>query len=421
MSARVEIDGRIFNPFSPDFIRNPEPTWQKLIAEYPIAWHKDLSMWVVSTHALCDAMLKNNVFTPNYRVWEHAPPPKTEAQKNDFDRMTDHSLFMIEPQAHLRLRKLTLPAFARPVMAKIDAKIRDLTVACFEAIGDAGQFDVYSAIAENLPARSIARMIGVPTQDEKLFHKFSNSIVLASRINLSPKERDKAMNDSLEGFAYFRERIAERRALAHPGDDFLGNLISARDGSDSLDDWDIISLISALITAGSDTAIDLHTYILKGLLENPEQYALLRSKPELLENAIIELIRYGSMGKFPFFRFAAEDIEFGGQQIRRGQSILVNLSAAWHDPGKWTEPARLDITRRLDGNIVFGAGAHFCIGTYLVRVQASLVLREFIARFPDAVLADGDGHLEYDYKHHNARRITRLVVDTRRHAQRKAA
>jgi cytochrome P450 len=412
-AGRIEIDGRVFNPFDPGFIRDPEPTWQKLIAETPVAWHKDLSMWIVSTHALCDQMLKDNRFSPNYRLWEHAPPAKPEDQKNDFDRMTDHSLFMVMPEAHLRLRKLTLPAFARPVMAKIDAKIRDLVQACFDAIGDAEEFDVFSAIAEGLPARSIARMVGVPTADEKLFHKFSNSIVLASRINLSPKERDKAMQDSLEGLAYFRARIAERRAQpGGPGDDFLGSLIGARDGNDSLSDWDIISLISALITAGSDTAIDIHTYLIKGLLENPEQYALLKQKPELLENAIIELLRYGSMGKFPFFRFAAEDVEFGGQLIGKGQSILVNLSAAWHDPGKWSEPARLDITRRLDGNIVFGAGAHFCIGTYLVRVQASLMLKEFMRRFPDATLAGGDGELDYDYKHHNARRIKRLKVKT---------
>lgn len=420
-SGRVEIDGRVFNPFAPDFIRDPEPVWQRLLRDYPVAWHKDLQMWIVSTHERCSEMLKNNVFTPNYRVWEHAPPPKAEDDKNDFDRMTDHSLFMVSPQAHLRLRKLTMPAFSRPVMARIDARIRDLVSACFDAIGQPEEFDVYAQIAESLPARAIARMVGVPTEDEKLFHAFSRNIVLASRINLSPREREQAMNDSLEGFAYFKARIAERRAAPHPGEDFLGNLIAAKEGDDALSDWDIISLITALITAGSDTAIDLHTYLIKGLLENPEQYQLLKDHPELMENAIIELLRYGSMGKFPFFRFASEDAVFGGQQIRKGQSVLVNLSAAWHDPAKWAEPARLDIRRKLDGNIVFGAGAHFCIGTYLVRVQARLMLTEFMQRFPDAVLANGNGDLEYDYKHHNARRIVRLNVRTRLEARRKAA
>src|SRR3546814_21007743 len=78
-------------------------------------------------------------------------------------------------------------------------------------------------------------------------------------------------------------------------------------------------------------------------------------------------------------------------------------------------------SRRLDGNIVFGAGAHFCIGTYLVRVQGGLMIQELMKRFPNAELADGDGHIDYDYNHHNARRINKLIVKTNVAAQRKAA
>jgi len=141
-----------------------------------------------------------------------------------------------------------------------------------------------------------------------------------------------------------------------------------------------------------------------------------------MENAIIELLRYGSFGKMPFFRFATEDIEFGGQLIKKGQGIGVNIQAAWHDPAKWDQPNTLDLTRRLDGNIVFGAGAHFCIGTYLVRVQGRLMLTEFMRRFPDAELVNGDGALDYEWNHHNARRINRLMVKTNlRKAERRAA
>jgi cytochrome P450 len=416
-SDRIEI----FNPFSPEFVRAPHATWQRLLREYPIAWHKDLTMWIVNSHELCGEMLKNDLFTPNYRVWEHAPPPKPESEKNDFDRMTDHSLFMVDQKAHLRLRKLTLPAFARPVMSKIDARIRDLIVSAFDRLGTPEEFDVYSTMAEHLPAQAIARMVGVPTEDEKLFIKFSNSVVKASRINLSAKEREQAIQDSLEGFAYLKRAVAERRSRDNPGTDFLGTLVGTVEDGERLDDWDIISIVTALIVAGSDTAIDLYSYTIYGLLKNPEQYRLLQQKPELMENAIVELLRWGSFGKFPFFRFASADAEFGGQHIRKGQSILVNLSAAWHDPAKYANPEQLDITRRLDGHLVFGAGSHFCIGTYLARVQASIFIGEFMRRFPNASLANGTGDIEYDYKHHNARRIIRLRVRTNLEAQRKAA
>jgi len=159
--GRVEIDGRIFNPYSKDFIRSPWATWEKMVLEYPVAWHKDLNMWVVSSHDACAEMLKNNLFTPNYKAWEHAPPEKPEAEKNDFERSLDHGLFATRTQDHLRLRKLAMPAFSKPVMGKIDAKIRDLVTGVFDEIGQPGQFDAFSMIAEKLPVRAIARMVGV--------------------------------------------------------------------------------------------------------------------------------------------------------------------------------------------------------------------------------------------------------------------
>lgn len=421
-AGRIEIDARIFNPYSKDYIREPDPVWQTLIRDYPIAWHKDLQMWIVSTHELVDRMLKDNRFSPFFGHWEHAPPPKPEDQKNDFDKSYEVGFFAVPPKDHLRLRKLTMPAFSKPVMAKIDAKIRDLIVECFDNIGDAEEFDVYETLAAKIPVRAIARMVGVPTNMEDFFHDFAVNIIKATRINLGPKEREAAMQATLPGYAHFREMIAERRARPEgPGDDFFGSLISASDNGSQLTDYEILSVIFALITAGSDTATDLHTFLLQALLSHPDQLALLRQKPELMENAIIECLRWGSFGKMPFFRFATEDIEFAGQQIRKGQGIGVNIMAAWHDPAKWPEPTKLDITRRLDGNIVFGAGAHFCIGTYLVRVQGSLMLTEFMKRFPDATLADGDGRIDYEWTHHNARRINRLVVKTNVARTRKAA
>jgi len=140
-----------------------------------------------------------------------------------------------------------------------------------------------------------------------------------------------------------------------------------------------------------------------------------------MENAIIELLRYGAFGKTPQFRFVSEDLEWRGQQFKKGQSVLLNLTAAWMDDSKWENPRKLDIQRRLDGNLVFGAGAHFCIGTYLVRVQGGLMIQELMKRFPNAELVNGNGDVEYDYNHHNARRINRLLVKTNVEAARKAA
>lgn len=419
--GRVEIDASHFNPYSKDFIRSPWATWERLVREFPVAWHKDLNMWVVSSHDACLDMLKDNRFSTNYRDWEFAPPQKPEDQKNEFEKSIDHGLFAAGTQRHLQLRKLTMPAFARPVMQKIDTKIRDLITECFDEIGTPDQFDAFPLIAEKLPVRSIARMVGVPTNMESFFHEFGVNVVKSTRINLPAKEREKAMQATLPGFRYFLDVIRQRREAPHPGDDFIGSLVSARDGDAALDDYSILSVIQAVIVAGSDTATDLHTYALQGLLRNPDQFAKLKKNPDLMENAIIEVLRYGAFGKTPQFRFVTGDLEWRGQKFRKGQSILLNLTAAWVDPAKWENPLTLDIERKMDGNIVFGAGAHFCIGTYLVRVQGGLMIQEFAKRFPNAELLGGDGQVEYDYNHHNARRINRLIIRTNAAAASQAA
>ena len=167
--------------------------------------------------------------------------------------------------------------------------------------------------------------------------------------------------------------------------------------------------MTALVAAGSDTAIDLYTYAFKELLENPEQFALLKRKPELMEGALHEILRHGSQGIFGIYRYAMEDVVLGGQQIKKGDACVVNLSVAKNDPRRYPEPRRFDITRPLEGNLMFGSGAHFCIGTFLVRAQAKIAITELMQRFPDAELT---GEIEYDYNNSLSRRINKLIVKT---------
>jgi cytochrome P450 len=110
---RIEIDLSVYNPGLPEFIREPMPTWQKLVQDYPIAYHRDLHMWFVNTHDLCADIIKNPKFTPNWNQWEMMPPPDPNAEVTDFDRMMQRSLAVLDPACDLRLRKLTMPEFSR--------------------------------------------------------------------------------------------------------------------------------------------------------------------------------------------------------------------------------------------------------------------------------------------------------------------
>ncbi len=410
VGAPVEIDETIYNPFSHDFVHDPCPTWQRLNEEYPVAFHRGLGLWVVATHDLNFKWIKNPQLTPSYRAWEQAPPEKPESEKNDFDRMNDHMLFNVNPADHVRLRKLTAPAFSKIVMDQIEEKIRDVVVAVFDAIGDAEEFDTYRDVAAQIPVRTITRMVGVPKDAEQIFeHGFVHNLVLIGNPLYPMEQRLAAMEATLPGIALMRDLIAERRGRRHPGEDFLGTLVGTVENGDRLSDMDIISLVGAIISGGADTVTELHTFGIQELLTHRDQWQLLKQQPDLMENAILEILRHSAGGKTGLYRFALEDCMIGGQSVRKGQAVMLALTAAWNDARRWPDPRRFDITRPQEGNLIFGAGPHFCIGNNLVKVQGKLMIQELSRRYPNATLT---GDLDYDYSHHNARRIIRMPVKT---------
>lgn len=411
--GRRTIDFEVYNPFSPEFIHNPRPTWRRLLEDYPVAWHKDMGFWVVTPHDLVFETLRNPVMSMLIKDWENAPLPVPESEKTDFHRAADNSLLAVTPQQHVRLRKLTQPAFSRQVIDRIEIKIRDLVQEVFDEIEHKDVVDVCNDIAHKLPIRAIARMVGTPRDAETLFNEgLGYNLVRCNDPLRTPEERDAAQRGTLPGYAFLKEHLAERRARKDVGDDFLGMLIKSELDGDTLNDWEIIALISALITAGADTVLDLYMGSIRTLLEHPDQHRLLKQRPELMENAVLEILRYTIPGKIgPIPRFASRDVQWGDQTIKKGELVMAAMSAAWMDPKKWDNPDTFDITRSQDGNIIFGAGPHFCIGLNLVKVQGKLLIEEFFKRFPKAELT---GEMTYDYQHFNARRLATLMVRTNR-------
>jgi cytochrome P450 len=409
-TERVEIDLSIYNPFEMEFAQNPFPTFERMLTEFPVAFHRDVGAWMVSPHDLALEVLRSPRFSTNFADWHSAPPRKPEAEWTLYERSQSSSLGSVSSGDHQRLRRLTAPAFSRRVMDRIEANVRDCIVDVFDEIPDPHHIDVATDIAAKVPIRAIARMVGVPPEAEQLFeHGLGWNLVRSSNPMYSEEDRQRYRDGTLPGLQYLLDIIKERRAADDPGDDFIGTLIGTRIDGEQLDDMEILSVITALVTAGADTAVDLHTLAIDALLQHPDQRALLRARPELMEAAILEILRWSGHGKFGGLpRFPLEDTELGGQLLEKGSFVMPLFATAWLDPAKWPQPRRFDITRNHAGNLVFGAGPHLCIGLNLVKVQGKLMIEEFERRFgPTAELT---GEVEYDPMHFNARRMTKLMV-----------
>jgi cytochrome P450 len=409
---RVEIDFSVYNPYDLEWVRDPFATFDRLLNEFPVAFHTGINAWMVSPHDLALEVLRSPRFSTRFVDWNQAPPMKPAAEWTLFDKAQAMSLSNVAAADHMRLRRLTAPAFSRRVMDQIEAHITDAIVDVFDEIENPKNFNIATEIAQKVPVRAIARMVGVPPEASELFeHSLAWNLVRATNPMYSQDDRDQYIEGTLPGYQYLLDTIAARRASADPGQDFIGTLISTAEDGEHLSDWEIVSVISALVVAGADTAADLHTYALYALLRHPEQRRLLREQPELMDAAILEILRWASNGKFGAIpRFPLEDVELGGQILEKGSFVMPMFGPAWSDPAKWPEPRRFDITRSHAGNIVFGAGPHLCIGLNLVKVQGKLMIQEFDRRFGDS--AELTGEIGYDPMHFNSRRMTSLMVST---------
>ena len=396
-----------FDPTSKEFIHNPHPYLDKLLSDFPIAWFEKWQCWLISGNKRIAGCLLDRRLSTDFNLWEYAPPKKMDKEKTHFEKLMDNNLFFLSRQDHLRLRKLALPAFSPRVMDFMKKKFAKLVKQRLEEIGEVQKFDFSKEVAEIIPSQAIASLVGVPEEYFDIFDNLAYGIVRGINPMLDDEERGEATSGIEEGLNMLNDLIEERRKL--PGEDFLSALILAEEEGDRLNNWEMCALIGSVLSACSDTAVDLHSYLIKALLEHPEQLDLVLKDRNLIQNAISEVLRHQSSGKTGLARYATENIVLEGNKIKKHQMIQLITSTAGRDPEAFEDPEKFNILRNQENNISFGQGPHYCIGVTLVRSQVEVMFNEVFSRFPSLELTDD---IAYDYFHHNARRMNKFILKT---------
>src|SRR5258706_6448995 len=126
---------------------------------------------------------------------------------------------------------------------------------------------------------------------------------------------------------------------------------------------------------------------LRALAEHPDQLRLLQADPELLPNAVDEMIRWTAPVRH-FMRTAQVDTEVAGVAIAKGDWLYLSYLAGNLDPVVFDDPLRFDITRHnADRHIAFGYGIHFCLGAQLARVELRSLFGQLVPRLESLELA----------------------------------
>ena len=331
------------------------------------------SFKMVSGYDECSAILRDGRFGRGEDAPDESPPRQ-------------RSFLGMNPPDHTRLRRLVSHAFTPRSISELEPRIEKLAGDLVDAALAAGDVDLIAAIAAPLPVVVICELLGVPVEDRERFTAWSHAVArgLDPEDSLSAEDRARLTRARLELRDYFAGLVAAKRQT--PDDDLISRLIAARDDGDRLTESEMISTLVLLLIAGHETTVNLIGNGTLALLRNRDQLALLRERPELLTDAVEELLRYDPPVSY-VPRVALEDAEVGGEPVRRGDLVVVHLNGANHDASASTDPDRLDVTRSPAKHLSFGAGIHFCLGAPLARLEARVAFDALLSRTASIELA----------------------------------
>lgn len=370
--------------FTDQFTQNPYPVYAELREGDPIhavRFPDGQKGWMVTRYKDAEEVLKDSRFIKDM----------SKIYGGSMDQMsvfTQNMLFS-DPPDHKRLRGLAQQAFTPKMISGMRVRIQEITDELLDAMEGQDQVDLIDEYAFPLPIIVICEILGVPSSDRDKFRLWSNSMIEGTSGELGATVYQH-MNEFVQYLGQWFATIRQQ-----PGDDLISSLIQAEEEGDRLSERELYGLVTLLIIAGHETTVNLIGNTVLSLLENPEQQKLLERQPDLVNQAIEESLRFNGPVEFSTSRWAGEDFEFQGRELKKGDLVVVSLNAANHDPDRFTEPNLFDIQREKSPHLAFGKGIHMCLGAPLARLEGDIAIASLLKRFPQMKLAAKSSELEW--------------------------
>jgi len=374
---------------SAENIQHPFPVYRWLRDQAPVYWSESLTAWVVTRYAdVVDVFGNPQTFSSDRfrRIDERYASQRPAVQA--VAEVLGHWLVFRDPPDHERLRGLLQSSFTPKTLESSRERIQRTADTLLDRVVARGTMDFIREVAFPLPATVIAGLMGAPEDDLEAIKAWSDR--LASYLGGAVDARDN-FTEASAGVAalvrYFDALLRERER--RPSDDLMTLMLRAEHQGDRLTHDEVVANCVLLLFAGHETTTNLLGNGLFHLLRHPAQAALLRADPSLLHHAVEELLRYD--GPVPAtVKIATEDRSWHGRTIRRGDMVMPFMASANRDPRQFPDPDTLDVCRAPERHVAFAAGMHFCLGAWLARLEARIVLDTVFRRLPDLELASAE-------------------------------
>lgn len=299
------------------------------------------------------------------------------------------SLLAMDPPQHRQYRNLVSYAFTPRAIDKLRGRVAEITQELLDEAREGGSMDFASEVAYPLPTIVIAELLGVPTSDRPLFRSWAEALLSRqlSDAELVRPEEEQRENPEMQRLTrafeemsdYFQHMLEERKRA--PREDMMSDLLAASVDGEHLSMEDTISFCILLLLAGHVTTTNLLSQAIRCFDEHPEALEQVCRQPELMPEAIEEVLRYASP-VWRLVRATKEAVEIAGVTIPKDEVIFAWLASANRDAAQFADPTRFSPTRTPNRHIAFGHGIHFCIGAPLSRMEASVALPMILTQLP---------------------------------------
>ncbi|MBU8812521.1 cytochrome P450 [Mycolicibacterium goodii] len=358
------VQSASLDPYHPAALLDPYPYYAELRAQGPVVFVPERAIWLVPGYAEAEAVLRNH----------------TEFVSGDgvTYRGRDHRerfpLLESDPPEHNRIRRSVQPSFAKGALEALRPGIVAAAVSIADRAVVSGDIDAIQVIADPMPHRAMALLTGIIPPSCQTYVDWGDAVVRAEEPAADPQYAA-MLGEALEWLS--------RDGLNDLPPHCLGRLITDSGGARgglAADGLERLMTLASIWLAGIESTAALLGNAINAFIEHPDQWELLRRQPELIPNAVEELLRYEAPFRI-FYRRTRAQAQVGGVSIPAGAPVGVLLASAGRDPRQFPDPDRLDLRRdNARRHLSFSTAVHQCLGAPLARMEATAMLTELTGR-----------------------------------------
>jgi len=366
---------------TPEFYADPYPVYRALRETDPVKRMPNGSYFLTRYDDLV-AIYKNTKQFSSDKKREFKP-------KYGDSLLYEHhttSLVFNDPPSHTRVRRLMMGALSPRAIAEMEPYLIALIDRLLDGLaaeGEKGEVELIGDYASAIPVEVIGNLLDVPHDEREPLRDWSLAILGALEPVISTEAFARG-NTAVKDFLAYLETLVERRRQkpGNPDRDVLTRLIQGEDSGERLTAKELLHNCIFLLNAGHETTTNLIGNGLVALWQNPEQKQRLIENPALIKTAVEEILRFESSNQLGN-RMTTEAVEIGGIAMPAGTFVTLCIGAANRDPAQFPDPERLDVGRMPNRHLAFITGPHQCAGMALARLEGTIAIARFLARFPN--------------------------------------